>query len=97
SAERACGPGYATGSSLGGCPAELELQLLNSTRALMLDVEGDVRGDAKPLVGHLNVEWCASFERIGKPADLGHELRTGISALDVPVATIRHIVQISRR
>lgn len=77
-------------SVLRGCPSELELQLLHSAGALVLDIERDVRGDAKSFVGHLDVERSTRFQSIRKPAELGHELRTGIGALEVSIATNRH-------
>lgn len=59
----------------------------------MLDVEHGVGGHAQPLTGNLDVERRAAFQRVGQPAKLRDELRTGIGRFDISAASGCHWCQ----
>src|SRR5687767_701094 len=63
-------------------PANLELDLLDPARALVLDVERGIGRHAQPFAGDLDGERLAGLDRIGKAAKLGDELGAGIGALE---------------
>jgi hypothetical protein len=70
----------------GGLPPHLELEFLNAAFALVLDAHIGIAGHEDALAGHLDGEALAAFHGIGQSAQLGDEIFSRISFLDVAPA-----------
>jgi hypothetical protein len=68
----------------------LELQLLHSSLALVLDAEGRTRRDAHALARYANAERSPLFQGIGQAPELGDERLLRICSLHISSVALRH-------
>src|SRR5690554_2340077 len=71
-------------------PEELEFQLLDAIRALVLDVERRRGRDAQPLARYLDRECSAVLDRVGESAELGSSLGARVAAREIAVLFPSH-------